>query len=113
MGMHLSRQIRALFAAVGIAVGGGACSERDTDWPPPVRDAEARAARDAARRAVEQFDGWTEVAYVVKRRGDGWRVEAWKIVHPGAKGRNRCVPWESRGISVDAALRVTAYENRR
>jgi hypothetical protein len=78
-----------------------------------VRGREALAAQEAARRAVAQFDGWEDVAYVVNRRGDGFRVEAWKIVNPAARGRNRCVPWASRGITVDAVGRVTAYENQR
>lgn len=66
---------------------------------------------ESARRAVAQFDGWTDVAYVVERRGGHWRVQAWKIVNPEAKGRNRCVPWASRGISLDDQGTVTAYEN--
>lgn len=87
------------------------CSHRDADWPPPPRNQAEQAAIDSAARAVLQFDGWTEVAYVVTRRTGEWRVQAWKIVHPQARGRDRCVPWAKRGITVDDNARVVAYEN--
>jgi len=94
-----------------IVAGFSGCTGSDAEWPPPPRNAEEQAAIDSARKAVQQFDGWSEVAYVVQRRQDQWLVQAWKIVNPKAKGRNRCVPWASRGIRLDRDGTVIAYEN--
>jgi hypothetical protein len=66
---------------------------------------------EAALRAVQQIDGWSEVACVVEPRKHAWRVQAWRIVNPHAQGRNRCVPWAVRGITLSDDARVLAYEN--
>lgn len=68
---------------------------------------------ESAERAVRQHDGWTDVACVVQRSGRKWQVQAWKIVHPEARGRKKCVPWSVRHISLDPEGVVTAYQNAR
>ena len=62
-------------------------------------------------RAVEQNDGWREVACVVERHEGKWRVQAWRIVNPKAKGRGRCVPWAVRGVILDDNANMLAYRN--
>jgi hypothetical protein len=101
-----SAGVLALLA--GLLVG---CAPDRADWPPAPRNREEQAVIDAAARAVRQFDGWTDVAYVVEQRGGQWRVQAWQIVNPQAKGRDRCVPWAKRGITLDQNAAVVAYEN--
>ena len=101
--------LRAALVAGPLLLAG--CSNRDADWPPAPRNAEEQAVVDSARRAVRQYDGWSDVAFVVQPRSDEWRVEAWKIVHPEAKGRNRCVPWAKRALRLDRNAVVVAYEN--
>ena len=67
---------------------------------------------DAARRAIGQIDGWAEVACVVERAGAEWRVKAWKIVHPQARGKQKCVPWAVRLVTLDSRAVVTGYRNK-
>lgn len=66
---------------------------------------------DSALRAVNQIDGWTQVACVVERQGSNWRVEAWRIVKPEARGRRRCLPWAVRGIMLNDDAQVLSYKN--
>jgi hypothetical protein len=66
---------------------------------------------EAALRAVDQFDGWSQVACVVEQHGSQWQVQAWRIVNPAAKGRDRCVPWAVRGITLDDQATVVEYRN--
>ncbi len=108
--MGATRLIAALAALLaGLPFQG--CSDSDSDWPPAPRNEEEQTVIDAARRAVTQFDGWTDVAFVVQRRGDQWRVQAWRIVNPTARGKKRCVPWASRAIDLDRNGTVIAYQN--
>jgi hypothetical protein len=87
------------------------CSGYDASWPPAPRDEQERVMIEAALHAVVQIDGWSQTACVVKQHKGEWQVEAWRIVHPEAEGRNRCVPWAVRGITLDAEARVLSYRN--
>lgn len=107
-------RLLAVLAAVGqlallFPIAG--CSDPNSDWPPPPKNQEEQAVVDAARRAVQQLDGWTDVAFVVERHRGEWRVQAWKIVNPQARGRNRCVPWARRVIALDRNAAVISYQN--
>jgi hypothetical protein len=51
------------------------------------------------------------VAWVVERHQGKWRVQAWQILHPDAKGRMRCAPWAVRGILLDSEGKVLEYQN--
>jgi hypothetical protein len=103
VGIGLRFLLLAIFLFAGCA--------RDTQWPPLPRTAKEREVIQAAERAVYQIDGWNEAACVVERSGRNWQVRAWKIVHPQAEGRNKCVPWAVRSITVDEAGKVIAYTN--
>jgi hypothetical protein len=99
--------LRSLLVAFSMA----GCGKDDDTWPPPPRNQQERRLIDSARRAVTEFDGWAEVAWVVERQGKQWRVQAWQIVHPEAKGKMRCVPWAVRGIVLDEDGKVLEYRN--
>jgi len=108
--IHRGRATASVLLLVMTALA-GACREDRVTWPPAPRSATERAMIDAAREAVAQFDGWTDVAWQVERRHGGWRVQAWRIVHPAARGRNRCAPYAVRVIELSDAGDVVAYRN--
>jgi hypothetical protein len=83
----------------------------DGDWPPAPRNKQEQLVLEAALRAIHQYDGWSDVACVVEKAGSDWRVQGWKVVHPKAQGRKKCVPWAVRSITVDSRGLVTAYRN--
>jgi hypothetical protein len=87
------------------------CSRREEQWPPAPRSEQEKIIIEAALRAVSQIDGWSDAACVVERDAGEWRVQVWRIVHPEAMGRDRCVPWAVRGLTLDDQARVTAYRN--
>lgn len=97
----------ALLASLLAGCAGG------DDWPPAPRDAHEKLVMEAALRAVEQYDGWPEVACVIEREGGQWQVQAWKIVNPKARGRQKCVPWAVRTVTLDRHAVVTGYRNSR
>lgn len=105
---HLKKVIWILATSLSLCTG---CGIADRDWPPPPRNAEERRLIEAAERAVAQFDGWSNVAWVVERYEGQWRVQAWQIVHPEAKGRMRCAPWAVRAIHFDNNGELTGYKN--
>ncbi len=90
---------------------GTGCTDPRDSWPSPPRDQEERILIEAAREAVRQHDGWDQVAWVVERFDGAWRVQAWKIIHPEAKGRNRCSPAWVRAIHFDTRGSLTSYRN--
>jgi hypothetical protein len=112
LSMALVMNWRTLGSSVCILAGAvlGGCS-RENSWPPPLRNQQEKLLVEAARRAVDQFDGWSDVACLVERRNGAWRVQAWRIVNPKARGRSQCVPWAVRGITLDDHAKVLAYEN--
>jgi hypothetical protein len=85
---------------------------RNGSWPPPPRNQQEARMINSALRAVDQIDGWSQVACVVERRKKQWRVQAWRIVKPEARGRDRCVPWAVRGITLNEHAEVLSYENQ-
>lgn len=105
----ISPRARAWCVAAGFLLLAG-CT-REAEWPPVARDKEAELMIEAARRAVRQYDGWAEVACVATKAGAEWRVEAWRIVYPAARGRRKCVPWAVRSITLDSSGLVTGYRN--
>ncbi len=101
------RMVLAL--AAGLLVSG--CSDPRASWPPPPRNEEERSLIEAARPVVRRQDGWEQVAWVVESHHGEWRVQAWKIVHPEAKGRSRCSPGVVRSIHFDRRRNLTDYRN--
>ncbi len=104
--------LRGSWCVLACAFFAAGCRSDET-WPPAPRDAKERLMVDMAMRAVSQHDGWTDTAFVVKRSGRDWEVEAWKIVYPEARGRKRCVPWSVRFITLDDYGVVKEYRNKR
>lgn len=90
---------------------GASCSDPSAVWPPAPRNKQERFIMEAALRAVNQIDGWPQTACVIERHKAEWRVQAWRIVNPKAKGRARCVPWAVRGITLSDEGKVVAYQN--
>lgn len=103
----MANGMRCLVVALAMA----GCGKNDEAWPPPPRNKQEQHLIDSARRAVNQFDGWTEVEWFVERQGKRWRVQAWQIVHPEAKGKLRFVPWAVRAIILDDEGKVLEYRN--
>ena len=63
-------------------------------------------------RAVAQYEDWADKAeYKVEKHPDGWRVTAWRVVHPEKTGNARYVPWGYRVIIVDRRGKVAEYKN--
>ncbi len=93
--------------AVAILVGCGPNSA----WPPAPKSQQEKRMIESALRAVDQVDGWGQVVCVVAKNRQRWRVEAWRVVHPEAQGRDRCVPWAVRAITLDEDAKVLSYEN--
>ncbi|MCC6233913.1 MAG: hypothetical protein IT580_14810 [Verrucomicrobiales bacterium] len=89
----------------------GACENDRLNWPPPPRSDTERRMIEAARHAVAQYDGWSEIAWVVDRQPQHWRVQAWRIVYPAERGRNRCAPYAVRVIELKDDGEVLAYRN--
>jgi len=88
----------------------GGCSD-DELWPPLPKNQQEKVMIESALRAVAQMDGWTQVECVVERQKRNWHVQAWRIVHPEAQGRNKCAPWAVRGLTLDDDAKVLIYEN--
>jgi hypothetical protein len=97
--------------AAGLSAVLAGCSYQTAEWPAPPKDRQESEMIEAALRAVAQFDHWDQTACVVEHKGREWRVQAWRIVNPQAKGRARCVPWAVRGITLDDDAKVIGYEN--
>ena len=66
---------------------------------------------EAARQAVRKHDGWENIVFLVERFEGAWRVQAWKVIHPNAQGRNRCSPAWVRAIHFDDRGTLTDYRN--
>jgi hypothetical protein len=92
-----------------VALPGG-CADQ-TAWPPAPRNKQESLMIDSTVRAVSQIDGWTQVACVVERQKNQWRVQAWRIVNPKARGRDKCVPWAVRSITLNDDAKVLDYKN--
>jgi hypothetical protein len=57
----------------------------------------------AAQRVLAQNEDWAERAeWEVQRSGGGWRVFAWRVERPEAKGPNRYLPWGYSVIELDS-----------
>lgn len=69
---------------------------------------------DLARLTVSQKEDWVDRAeFQIERRGDEWRVTAWRVDHPEATGKQRYVPWGFRIVVIDDHDRVVDYVSKR
>ena len=86
------KQLLSLIALFAVLCG---CGDKAPEAPVKL-NAKEQDAVAIARRAVAQFEGWGDRAeYRIERRGALWRVTAWLVVHPEAKGNQRYAPWSS------------------
>ena len=67
----------------------------------------------AAKRLLEQKESWADRAEweVIKTSG-GWRVVAWRIEHPDAKGPQRYLPWGYSEIELDSRMTTVGYRRK-
>ena len=99
-----------LFAAVLLMGLLSACSDQPTE--PAKLSPKEKEIVEVARRAVGQFDDWSNRAeFKIVRRGTQWHVTAWRVEHPEAIGNKRYVPWGRREIVIDDAGKVLSYAN--
>ena len=100
---------RIIFALALSLLGPVGCADRDSGVPAKLTP-QQQDAIGIARKAVAQFEDWGDRAeYKIERRGALWRVTAWLVVHPEAKGNQRYVPWGCRTVVVDDAGKVVEY----
>ena len=67
----------------------------------------------AAKRLLEQREDWADRAeWEVTRTADGWKVTAWRVEHPEAKGSDRYVPWGYSVIELDSRMMTVAYHRK-
>lgn len=63
-----------------------------------------------ARRVLEQQEQWADRAeWEVQQAGHGWKVIAWRVEHPEAKGPKRYLPWGYSVIELDSQMSVVSY----
>ncbi len=99
------------FLWTGCCVAFLGCSSGGKSWPPTPRSEEEKQIITAVERAVLRQDQWDNIACVATKQKGGWQVTAWKVVHPEARGRNRCVPWSVRKLTMDERGTVLDYSN--
>jgi hypothetical protein len=67
----------------------------------------------AARNLLEQKEDWANRAeWEVEKTGDGWRITAWRVEHPDAKGANRYLPWGYSVIDLDSRDMPVGYHKK-
>ena len=66
-----------------------------------------------AKRLLEQNENWAARAeWEVSQTGDGWKVTAWRIEHPDAKGASRYLPWGCSIIELDHRMVAVHYQRK-
>ncbi len=67
----------------------------------------------AAKRLLEQQEQWADRAeWEVLKSRNGWKVIAWRIEHPEAKGPNRYLPWGYSVIELDGGMVAVGYQRK-
>lgn len=66
-----------------------------------------------ARRLLAQEEDWSDRAeWEVEPVSGGWRVTAWRVERPRAKGAERYVPWGYSVIDLDRNLEAVRYRRK-
>jgi len=66
-----------------------------------------------ARRLLEQKEDWANRAeWEVLKSESGWRVLAWRVEHPEAKGPGRYLPWGYSVVELDARMVAVHYSRK-
>jgi hypothetical protein len=64
----------------------------------------------AARRVLERNENWASRAeWEVQPSDDGWKVVAWRVEHPAAKGADRYSPAGYSVIELDRRMAAVHY----
>jgi uncharacterized protein YceK len=103
-------RICMVIMAVALLSGcGGHIGQMDKAEDPQGRYREQIAA---AKRLLEQQEDWADRAeWQVEQDGDGWKVVAWRVEHPDAKGPDRYLPWGYSVIELDSRLVAVHYQH--
>jgi hypothetical protein len=66
-----------------------------------------------AKKVLEQNENWTERAeWEVMKSDDGWKVIAWRVEHPEARGASRYLPWGYSVIELDRRTVAVHYTRK-
>ena len=67
----------------------------------------------AAKRLLEQKENWADRAeWEISKSDGGWKVIAWRVEHPEAKGPDRYLPWGYSVIELDRRLIAVHYQRK-
>lgn len=94
---------RGLIMALAVSMLAG-CGNRSVRMEHP-EDPQGRYRDqiEAASRALAQNEDWADRAeWEVAPSGDGWKVTAWRVERPEAKGPDRYLPWGYSVIELDS-----------
>jgi hypothetical protein len=65
------------------------------------------------RRVLGQKEDWASRAeWEVQETSEGWKLVAWRIEHPEAKGAARYLPWGYSVIKLDRRLVAVDYQRK-
>ncbi len=65
------------------------------------------------QRVLGQNENWSNRAeWEVVETDDGWKVIAWRVEHPDAKGAARYLPWGYSVIKLDRRLVAVEYQGK-
>ena len=77
---------------------------------PADTEGQYREQIAAARHVLEQNEDWADRAeWEVSPSADGWKVTAWRVERPEAKGADRYFPWGYSVIELDNRLAPVHY----
>jgi hypothetical protein len=66
-----------------------------------------------AKKVLEQNENWAERAeWEVMKSDDGWKVIAWRVEHPEARGASRYLPWGYSVIELDRRTVAVHYARK-
>jgi hypothetical protein len=66
-----------------------------------------------AKKVLEQNENWADRAeWEVQKSGDGWKLIAWRVEHPEAKGAARYLPWGYSVIELDRRTVAVGYARK-
>ena len=67
----------------------------------------------AAKHVLEQNEDWAARSeWEVVKSEDGWKVTAWRVEYPEARGGSRYLPWGYSVIELDNRLVATHYQRK-
>jgi hypothetical protein len=96
-----------LILLLGLLCGCGKTARMEHPEDPQGRYREQIAV---ARHLLEQKEDWAERAeWEVLKTDNGWKIIAWRVEHPDAKGAGRYLPWGCSEIELDSRMVAVHY----